>query len=233
MEETGARFIATGEVVGQRPMSQRRDSMISIEKRSGLDGLLLRPLSAKILEPAIPELKGWVDRERLLGIRGRGRREQFAYAKQFGLQHGAPGGGCLLTQKEIGERFIELRSRRPEFSLSDFKLLAYGRHFRIGESLRLVVGRDHGENELLEKLALPGDCLMSMDGMEGPLAIARGETTDENIKTSASIVARYSRARESAAARVMVQTGPENRIVGVRPADDALCDRCRIRESQL
>jgi tRNA U34 2-thiouridine synthase MnmA/TrmU len=228
MKDTGARFLATGEVVGQRPMSQRRDSMITIEKQSGLKGYLLRPLSAAVLEPTIPEVNGWVDRSRLLGISGRGRKEQIAYAAKFGLKHGAPGGGCLLTQEEIGSRFMDLRRYSPEFSLNDFKALAYGRHFRINKDLMLVVGRDDRENRILEKLIIDMDARLQMADMEGPVAVLRGNAQEDDLKKCASIVARYSRARGNDSARVRILREKQEITLEVKPAADELCIALRV-----
>jgi tRNA U34 2-thiouridine synthase MnmA/TrmU len=228
MNETGAQFIATGEVLGQRPMSQRRDSMLAVEKRSGLKGFLLRPLSAKLLDPTVPEKEGWVDREKLYGISGRGRKEQLAYAVRFGLKHGAPGGGCLLTQKETGARFTDLRQHCPAFNISDFKLCAYGRHFRINDSCRLIVGRNKFENDMLARLIAPDDWRMQMAHIEGPLAIVRGIADTDSLNLCASVVARYSRARTSATGSVKALRGDEALQLHVKPASDATCAALRI-----
>ena len=146
MEDEGASFIATGEVVGQRPMSQRLDCMASIEERSGLKGLLVRPLSAKLLEPTIPEVNGIINRDELFDLSGRSRKPQLAYAAKHGLIHSAPAGGCILTNEETAKRFVELSSSKPQFTLTDFKLLAYGRHFRLESGLTLLL------HELMRKI---------------------------------------------------------------------------------
>ncbi len=228
MEEIGAKFVVTGEVVGQRPMSQRRDNMLAIEKRSGLKGYLVRPLSAKLLEPTVPEKEGWVDRERLLGIRGRGRKEQLAYAHKHNLQHGSPGGGCLLTEKVTGRRFADLRGHEPEFALNDFQLLAYGRHFRIHGRLRLIIGRNDLENQTIDKLIEARGWRLRLADSEGPLGLARGDATNGDLQTCASLVARYSKLRGEPAVRVCVEHGGGQCVIEVAPANDSACDTHRI-----
>ncbi|GBU21395.1 hypothetical protein R80B4_01284 [Fibrobacteres bacterium R8-0-B4] len=152
VEEVGAVCLATGEVAGQRPMSQKIYTLMRIEKHAGLKGKLLRPLSAKLLPPTEAEEAGIIDREKLLAISGRSRAVQLAYSKQYGLKHGSPGGGCLLTNVETAARFNELMAHNPQFSLEEFKLLAYGRHFRRPSGYRLIVSRDGDENDRIERI---------------------------------------------------------------------------------
>ncbi|MFP4415701.1 MAG: 7-cyano-7-deazaguanine synthase [Chitinispirillaceae bacterium] len=228
MDESGASFIATGEVVGQRPMSQRRDSMFSVERRSGLKGLLLRPLSARLLPPTTAERDGIVDREKLLAISGRGRKEQFAYARKYGLIHATPAGGCLLTEQTTGRRFEDLRENKADFDIVEFSLLAYGRHFRISPSTRVVVGRDHRENEIMDKLVRTSDFRFQMADIEGPLGIANGDAAEQDIQIAAAVVARYSKARNSKVARVQIRHSDINSVVEVTPADDKMCQNLRI-----
>jgi hypothetical protein len=228
MKETGSLFLATGEVAGQRPMSQRMETMIFIEKQSGLSGYLLRPLSALLLEPTIPETNGLVDRSRLLGISGRGRKEQLEYARRFGLKHSTPAGGCILTQAEIGDRFMELRRTNSDFELDDFKMLAYGRHFRINPYLKLIVGRDDRDNTMLMKIAGEDDVKFLMAGMEGPLAVAKGAGSESDESVCASITARYSKAKNEGAAAVKILRGTAEKILEVKPASDEFCASLRI-----
>jgi len=228
MEEIGADFIATGEVVGQRPMSQRRDCLDIIEKQSGLKGLLLRPLSAQLLRPTIPEDKGWVDRALLLGIGGRGRTQQLDYARTHGLSYATPAGGCLLTQIAAGVRFEDLKAHTPDFSLNDLALLGLGRHFRISPSFKLIVGRNESENHRLERMVCDDDRVFIMDGLLGPVGIGRGIGGDAEALTAARILSRFSKARTLATTRVSVRQGNDQRIIEVAPADDLLCDKHRI-----
>ncbi|MBN2188693.1 MAG: hypothetical protein JW699_04505, partial [Chitinispirillaceae bacterium] len=194
MEGEGAFFIVTGEVVGQRPMSQRRDCLHAIENRAGLKGVLLRPLSAKLLPPTNAEKEGLVDREKLLGIAGRSRREQLAYARAFGLVHGAPAGGCSLTNEKTAARFMDLAKHSPDFDLEDFRLLAWGRHFRLSPVSKLVVGRDDRENGVLEKIASPEDRMLRLpNDVPGPLGVLRGPAGGQEIASAASLFARYTR----------------------------------------
>jgi len=228
MQETGASFIATGEVVGQRPMSQRRDCLDIVEKQSGLKGLLLRPLSAQLLRPTVPEEKGWVDRSLLLGIGGRGRTQQLDYARTHGLSYATPAGGCLLTQIAAGVRFGDLKAHTPDFDLGDLALLGLGRHFRINPSFKLIVGRNDSENRRMERQVRNEDRVLSMDGMQGPVGIGRGNAQEDDLLCAARILSRFSKARTLAATRVSVRHGNDLRVIEVPPADDALCDKHRI-----
>ncbi len=181
MKEAGASFIATGEVVGQRPMSQRRDCLDIIDKKTGLRGLILRPLSAKILRPTVPEEQGWVKREELLDFSGRGRKSQIAYAKRFSLSYPNPAGGCLLTHSRTSERYADLARNDPDFSLNDFKLLAYGRHFRLGPDLRLIMARDDSENDAIAALTLPKDRCIVLKDIPGPVGIILRKADEKNL----------------------------------------------------
>jgi len=228
MLETGAQFIATGEVVGQRPMSQRKDCMLMIEKRAELKGILLRPLSAQVLAPTIAETSGLVDRSKLVGITGRGRKMQFEYSKRFGLKHSAPAGGCLLTTIEVGARFMEQREHEGAMTMTDFKLFAYGRHFRISPHARLIVGRDKSENGIMDSLFEPGDRKFLMADILGPVGLGRGEFSPEDIRTACAIVARYSKDRTKQTADVRVFQNNDSQKVSVTPATDEICDKYRI-----
>jgi tRNA-uridine 2-sulfurtransferase len=230
MRQEQAAFIATGEVVGQRPMSQRRDCLDIVEKRSGLRGLLLRPLSAGLLRPTIPENEGWVDRNKLLSIGGRGRKDQMAYATAHGLSYPSPGGGCLLTHEQTTRRFGDLMSCSPGFSLTDFKLLAFGRHFRISREARLVIARDDGENTVLEKLLCPDDYCLTMADVLGPLGILRatGPARREELEKACSLIARYSKARSTGEARVAVSRNGTASAMTIHPAREEECEACRL-----
>ncbi len=193
MEQEGASFVFTGEVVGQRPKSQMRNTLRLIEKESGLLGLLLRPLSAKLLPPTIPEIEGWVRREELLGIAGRGRKEQFALARRFGIEEYAnPAGGCLLTDPLFCERLKDLMEHGP-LTFEDIELLKLGRHFRFPSGYKLVVGRDERENKALLSFARSGDFLFSPRGGKGPLGLGKGFAHPEDVDLSARIIAFYTK----------------------------------------
>jgi len=149
MKQIGARFIVTGEVVGERPMTQNRNAMRMIEKRAGLDGLILRPLSAKLLPPSIPERDGTVKREELLDLQGRGRKSQLEIARSYKVKDApTPAGGCLLTDPGFSRRVKDLIDHN-ELTVANVRLLLYGRHFRLPSGAKVIVGRNHTENEQL------------------------------------------------------------------------------------
>ncbi|KUK18951.1 MAG: tRNA 4-thiouridine(8) synthase ThiI [Synergistetes bacterium] len=194
MEEIGAKFIATGEVLGERPMSQRKDAMSIIAKESGLNELLIRPLSAKLLPPTIPEKEGWIKRENLLDLKGRSRKKQLELVKEWGINFfPSPAGGCLLTDPVFSKRVKDLLKHNLNAGLHDAELLKYGRHFRLSESVKLVVGRNKEENEILENLALPNDLMLRVKDYPGPVAVLRGNSiTPQILDIACGIVLRYS-----------------------------------------
>jgi len=196
MEEIGAAFVFTGEVLGQRPMSQHRRAMRIIDRESGLDGRVLRPLSARLLEPTIPENEGLVDREKLLALQGRSRKPQMALAEEYGIaDYPCPAGGCLLTDPGFARRMRDLMRFRPGFDLNDVNLLKVGRHFRLSPGVKVVVGRNEDENHRLQHLARQGDLLFEVKGWGSPITLLRGEAgADEEaeIHLAAAITARYS-----------------------------------------
>jgi tRNA U34 2-thiouridine synthase MnmA/TrmU len=192
MQKEGASFVITGEVVGQRPMSQRRNTMRLIESESGLDGLVLRPLSARLLEPTIPEKEGWINREKLLAINGRGRRQQISLANEFGINdYPCPSGGCLLTDPEFSRRIKDLM-KYQELNLGDIQLLKIGRHFRLSDTAKLIVGRNQKENEQLLGLAGEGDYIFGPnEETAGPNALGKGVFNKELIELVCAITCRY------------------------------------------
>ena len=196
MEKLGASFLVTGEVLGERPMSQRKDALNIIEKQAGVKGILLRPLTAKLMDPTIPEKEGLVDRERLLDISGRSRKPQMALAEKFGItEYPNPAGGCLLTDPGFAKRVREAM-KHGEFTKENLALLSVGRHFRLYDGARLVVGRDAGENEILESLAKPDDIIFKMKDHQGPISILRGSEDLETIKLAASIACYHTKFRK-------------------------------------
>jgi tRNA U34 2-thiouridine synthase MnmA/TrmU len=193
MNMTGAEFIITGEVLGQRPMSQRRDAMHIIDREAGLKGYILRPLSAQLLQPTIPEEKGIVKRDLLYGFSGRSRKPQMALAEEFGLtDYPAPAGGCLLTEPNYSFRLKELLTYAKEPSYDDLSLLRLGRHFRLSPVCRIIVGRNKEENEMLMKLADEDTVNLRIEDCGSPVTLIRGTADSGIIKTAASICARYS-----------------------------------------
>ena len=196
MEESGGSFIITGEVLGQRPMSQRRDAMRLIEKEAGLEGLILRPLSAQFLPVTLPEREGWIDREKLLNIQGRSRKPQIKLAEQFNIRdYPCPAGGCLLTDPGFARRIRDLMEHQYDFSLNDVHLLKFGRHFRLSPIVKLVVGRNEEENQKIETFSQAGDVLLKTVRYPGPVSLLRGEAGETERERAASITARYSKAK--------------------------------------
>lgn len=213
MHKEGASCVITGEVLGQRPMSQRRDTMRLIEKESDLIGLVLRPLSAKVLEPTIPEREGWINRDKLLSIAGRGRREQFALAKEFGINdYPCPSGGCLLTDPEFAKRLRDLLSHN-ELNLENIELLKIGRHFRLKEDAKLIVGRNEKENGLLEVLAKEKDYLFWPPEAAGPTALGRGIFDSGLFDLSLRITASYCDCNDEAGLDIAYRIIPEAKEV--------------------
>ena len=198
MEEEGAGFIVTGEVLGERPMSQNRRSLDLIQEKSSLGNLLLRPLSAKLLEPTLPEEEGMVDREKLLEIRGRSRKPQLALAEQLGIKKfSAPGTSCLLTDPEFSRKVKDLM-RHGELDLKALALVKSGRYFRATSGAQIVVGRDEKENGNLLSLKEEKDVIVRLnDVLPGPYALVRGsKITDEDIQEAAALVISHSKSRE-------------------------------------
>ena len=207
MEKHGCYFVFTGEVAGQRPKSQMRPSLRTAERESGLRGYLLRPLSAKLLEPTVPELRGWVDRERLYGISGRGRKEQIALAEQFGItEYVQPSGGCCyLIDRTYSRRlrdFLEHEGAEP-LTTGQVELLAIGRHLRLPSGRKVVVGRHVRENDYLEMSGIEGVLLRPVD-RPGPTALVSGVPVRGEIEQVARIVAGYSDRRDEHVVRVEV-----------------------------
>ncbi len=197
MESYGASFLATGEVLGQRPMSQRRDTLRIIERDSGAEGLLLRPLSAQSLRETIPETKGVVDRLRLLAITGRSRKEQIRLAERFGIKdYPAPAGGCVLADPILSKRFRRVFERWPDFTAKECVLAQTGRHFLLPGGSWLAVGRNKAENITLEGLLEKGDIVLKARECAGPLCILRRVGAREDVKLSAAICARYAKKKE-------------------------------------
>lgn len=193
MQEVGASFIITGEVLGQRPMSQKGPTLLLIEKEAGVKDLVVRPLSAKVLEPTEPEKFGWVDRGKLLSISGRGRKTQISLAKELHINdYPCPAGGCLLTNEGYARKIKDL-IKHNELNLDNVLSLKIGRHFRLNPQYKLIVGRDEKENIQLFAMAKKGDLVYEpQEDIRGPVALTRGEPKDEiQIEQSCRIVARY------------------------------------------
>ena len=196
MEAHGARFLFTGEVMGQRPMSQTRERFHLIDREAGLAGWILRPLSAQALPETEPERLGLVDRSRLLGLVGRTRTAQLELAERLGLKHyQSPGGGCLLTDPIFSVKLRDLFDHAGDerATLNDVALLRVGRHFRIGPGLKIVLGRDAAENETLRGHNGPGRQVLEPLTFSGPTALICGHFDDAIRLEAARLIVQYSR----------------------------------------
>jgi tRNA U34 2-thiouridine synthase MnmA/TrmU len=216
MLESGSDFVFTGEVLGQRPMSQRRDTLRVIERESGLEGLLLRPLSAQHFEPTIPEREGWVDREKLLAIKGRSRKEQFELADELDVKnYPCPAGGCLLTELSFVPKVRDVFDHSDELNQRDFRLLKIGRHFRIGDRTKVIIGRDEKDNHLLEAAMQPGETsIFWMDG-NTPHGAVMGKQDHATLELSARILLRYTKAEAGAECRISVRRDGAEQILTI------------------
>ena len=198
MKKEGAEFLITGEVVGQRPMSQNRQSMDLVEERSGLSGRIVRPLSAKLLPPTIPEKKGLIDRDKLLDIEGRSRKRQLKLADELGLEeYDQPAGGCLLTDDNFERRVKDLWNREgsKEASYQEMMLLKYGRHFRLPEGSKAIIGRDEQDNKKIDDLS-EGFKKMGVVDHPSPLTLISPEASKNEIRIAGKLTAKYSKAED-------------------------------------
>lgn len=227
MSDFGAFFVITGEVLGQRPMSQNKSSLRLIEEESGLEGLLVRPLSGKLMPATIPEEKGWIRREALLSMSGRSRKPQIELAKKIGLNgYPNPAGGCLLTDPEFSKRLKEL-IRNDDMNLENVQLLKFGRHFRLRHGTKIIVGRDERESNLLISLARPGDYLfMPPEDVAGPTCIGRGLFDEGLLNTALGIASYYCDDKKEVVCRRFDES--QTRVLQVAPLDKNEIIRLRI-----
>ncbi|MDY6932808.1 MAG: hypothetical protein SVZ03_01135 [Spirochaetota bacterium] len=197
MKETNAFFVATGEVVGQRPMSQMKHMLNHIEKESGLRGYLLRPLSARLLRPTIPEMEGMIDRNKLLSINGRSRRYQMELADKYNISdYSSPSGGCLLTDMNISRRLKDLFNYCTDYTMTDVYLLTVGRHYRLHASAKLIVSRNERENFALEQYMNEADYFVAPE-FKGPLMFVKGRLSSDDLASLGCIARRYGRSPEN------------------------------------
>ncbi|MHC5079977.1 MAG: hypothetical protein ACYTHN_13230, partial [Planctomycetota bacterium] len=209
MAEWGAHFVVTGEVLGQRPMSQHRKALSLIERESGIKGRILRPLSARFLPPTIPEQEGMVDRTALLAIRGRSRREQLRFARDKGIDlYSCPAGGCLLTDPAVSRRVRDLFRHSPDYDMTDARLLTFGRHFRIHDGLKAILGRDEGENERLERIGARYP-RMELAVHPGPLLVAHGEMKAGDREILGRLIRFYAKKATGDGVHVRIQAGED------------------------
>ena len=226
MEKENYQFIITGEVLYQRPMSQTRDRLRIIEKESGLEGLILRPLSAKLLPKTVPEKEGWVDREKLYGIAGRGRKKQMELAKKFGIkEYEQPAGGCCyLTDESYAARFKEAYAVEGSITPDDLVLFSVGRHIRLPSGAKLILARNEGEVNFLKGFAGRYDYAYRFDG-KGTFGIIKGELPEEEFSLVAGIVSRYSK-RERCA--VYIKAGNRETVIEATPLEDSVIEPMKV-----
>jgi tRNA-uridine 2-sulfurtransferase len=222
MELTGADFVFTGEVLGQRPKSQMRNAMNTVYRESQLEGLLVRPLSAKLLPETIPEKNGLLDREQLLDLSGRSRKPQLQLAAQFGLEdYTTPGGGCLLTDPQYSLRLKDLLKFKPGFDTIDINLLRVGRHFRLNDNCRLVVGRNEQENNKIVENSHPPDLLLEAKNTGSPIGLLLGNFDEQTIIHAASITARYCDLKNEPLVNITCTDNKGEKVLSVKPASPA------------
>jgi tRNA-uridine 2-sulfurtransferase len=223
MEELGYDFLFSGEVMGQRPMSQNRSALRYVEKHSRYDGRILRPLSAKCLPPTEMEQSGLVDRERLLDLSGRTRKPQMALAETYGVKdYPSPAGGCLLTDKGYSQRLRDLFDHQDSYDQRELHLLKYGRHLRLTPEVKIVVGRTQAENDALAELVNPRkDLVLKTQGAPGPTVVIPDGGDEAVVLLAASICAGYSKAANDTPAQVAVMENQKRRIVNILPLPPA------------
>jgi tRNA-specific 2-thiouridylase len=219
MEEEGADFVFTGEVLGERPMSQGKQSLHVVAKNAGYQDRILRPLSAKLLSETKPEREGKVDRSLLCDIQGRGRKRQMAMAAQYGItSYPPPAGGCLLTDPVFSRRLRDLFAHHPDYLIRDIELLKVGRHFRLDETVKVVIGRNARDNDTIERLADHGDAIIRIDQVPGPSALVPGGGSEESRLLAAALCARYSDAPKNAEVAVSCTHRGVHSSIQIRPA---------------
>ena len=229
MEEIGAEFIISGEVLGQRPMSQFAPALKKIEKLSNLEGKIVRPLSAALLPATDPEKNGLIKRKDLGMIRGRSRKEQLKMAKEFGIEDPPnAGGGCLLTDPAFSLRAIDLFKHIETPTTNDIDLLKIGRHFRLDQNTKLIVGRNEDENEIMHALALSNDILLEAKEHVGPTTLLRGNGIEKHIEFSAKITLRYSDAPKNETGVVTVHKNEGVTEISVDCAEEISYTQFRI-----
>jgi tRNA U34 2-thiouridine synthase MnmA/TrmU len=210
-------FLFSGEVLGQRPMSQNKSSLGYVEKHSGFKGYIVRPLSAGNLPLTIPEKEGLVDRDRLLDISGRGRSRQIKLAQKFGItDYPAPAGGCLLTDKNFSNRLKDLFEHQDDCTEEELHLLKHGRHFRLNPDAKLIVGRTEQDNENILKYHNPaGDTVLDVKDYASPIALVPRSAAKDSIQLAAAICTGYSKAPKLSAVDVVIKTSGKKKIIQV------------------
>ncbi len=214
MVKMGFDFIFTGEVLDQRPMSQNRRSLGVVAKDSSFEDLVLRPLCAKLLEPTKPEREGWVDREKLLDLSGRSRKPQFELAKQYGVkEYPTPAGGCRLTEPHYSKRLAELKSHEGVNDSHSLTMLRYGRHFRLSNEVKLILGRNADDNTKIEELIRDSDIVLTPTELPGPTGILPNGASEKEIAVATSILVRYIKNPPDSQVGIKIRCGDNERTI--------------------
>ncbi len=219
MEEEAAAFVVTGEVLGQRPKSQHYKALLQAAEESGLGDRLLRPLCAQLLPDTLPIIEGWIHRDELLAIQGRSRGEQMQLAEEFGVSdYPQPAGGCVLIEKAYAGRVRDAFGHlgKDEVGLTQFRLFHVGRHFRLGEDVKVIVGRNHEENEQLARLSEGRLRIDPLDVM-GPTTLVEGSPSDEQLHVCCALAARYCDHEAGVALQLKVVSHDGERVLSVVP----------------
>lgn len=228
MKEVKADFIVTGEVLDQRPMSQRFDVMLNIEREVGLEGMIVRPLSDGLLPPTIPLKDGLIKPEGLLKIRGRSRKFELHLAQEKKIKgFFSPAGGCLLCDRSFARRLADFMRYEDNITPADLELLQVGRHFRVAPDAKIIAGRNQVENERIEKLFRPGMYLLVVPATGSPSVLLKGDK--KYLKTAAAITARYSDKKGDATVAVEYRHNKSCKTVAVKPASDEELEPWRIQ----
>ncbi|HSA97825.1 MAG TPA: tRNA (5-methylaminomethyl-2-thiouridylate)-methyltransferase [Candidatus Nitrosotenuis sp.] len=229
MDEIGADFIISGEVLGQRPMSQHGPALKTIEKESELEGYIVRPLSGALLPKTIPEENGLIKRENLGMVRGRTRRMQLQMAQEYGIENPPnAGGGCLLTDPTFAIRAKDLFSHTDTPTTNDIDLLKIGRHFRLDKTTKIVVGRNQDENNMIKALALPNDIVFYAKDHVGPNTLLRGDNVESHKQITAAITLRYSDAPKETPGIVVAEKANDKSEISINRAEESEYLKYRI-----
>jgi tRNA-uridine 2-sulfurtransferase len=222
MDEIGADFIISGEVLGQRPMSQHGPALKTIEKESELEGYIVRPLSGALLPKTIPEENGLIKRENLGMVRGRTRRMQLQMAQEYGIENPPnAGGGCLLTDPAFAIRAKDLFAHTDNPTTNDIDLLKIGRHFRLDKTTKLIVGRNQDENNMIKALALPNDIVFYAKDHVGPNTLLRGDNVEDHKQITAAITLRYSDAPKETPGIIIAEKANDKSEISITRAEES------------
>ena len=230
LEEWGFDFIATGEVLAQRPMSQNKQSLGVVARCSKYEDLLVRPLCASLIPPTKPVREAWIDVDKLPAFSGRNRTPQMELAKEFGIKdYPTPAGGCLLTEERFGHKLKDLLDHEgPDDDRTNIWLLTTGRHLRLTDDIKIIVGTDQADNELLEEKAHDEDLRITCPDVPGPTVIAPANISEELLQTAAAICARYAKTPENEPVDVQITQGSESRSLSVIPMPPKEVDQFRV-----